>query len=229
MYVESGCERAWQYGLSYLPLNLQARIKKIMQKDEEVGKVAQATPVVICASFPYQWSYVDDVCLHRIAKALELFLGMIVAEASKVTIDRNAKRVEAYHLCAFLPPLLPCSLKLTDVGPRYVYRKHAVEQTEMLDFLREIVQSVPDPSAGGTIDLDGDDGDGRRRRGPARKRKRKGVDNDMDEDGEGAEEDRTFVSMNKRAEASVGRAEGGSHKGRWRVKQSVPHDDEDEE
>jgi hypothetical protein len=29
---------------------LKARIKKIMQKDEEVGKVAQATPIVICAS-----------------------------------------------------------------------------------------------------------------------------------------------------------------------------------
>ena len=28
-----------------------ARIKRIMQKDEEVGKVAQATPVVICACF----------------------------------------------------------------------------------------------------------------------------------------------------------------------------------
>jgi Dr1-associated corepressor len=27
---------------------LKARIKKIMQKDEEVGKVAQATPIVIC-------------------------------------------------------------------------------------------------------------------------------------------------------------------------------------
>lgn len=30
---------------------VQARIKRIMQKDEEVGKVAQATPIVICASF----------------------------------------------------------------------------------------------------------------------------------------------------------------------------------
>jgi len=28
----------------------KARIKKIMQKDEEVGKVAQATPIVICTS-----------------------------------------------------------------------------------------------------------------------------------------------------------------------------------
>jgi hypothetical protein len=31
-------------------LDLKARIKKIMQKDEEVGKVAQATPIVICTS-----------------------------------------------------------------------------------------------------------------------------------------------------------------------------------
>lgn len=31
-------------------IRLQARIKKIMQKDEEVGKVAQATPIVICES-----------------------------------------------------------------------------------------------------------------------------------------------------------------------------------
>ncbi|KAG2052370.1 histone-fold-containing protein, partial [Suillus hirtellus] len=79
-----------------------ARIKKIMQKDEEVGKVAQATPVVI-------------------SKALELFLAMIVEEAAKVTIERGAKKVEAYHL------------------------KHAIETTEMLDFLKEIVESVPDP------------------------------------------------------------------------------------
>ena len=32
-------------------------------------------------------------------------------------------------------------------------RKHAVENVDMLDFLKEIVEAVPDPSAGGTIDL----------------------------------------------------------------------------
>ena len=32
-------------------------------------------------------------------------------------------------------------------------RKHAVETVETLDFLKEIVEAVPDPSAGGTIDL----------------------------------------------------------------------------
>ena len=35
--------------MPYIP---QARIKRIMQKDEEVGKVAQATPVVICCVAP---------------------------------------------------------------------------------------------------------------------------------------------------------------------------------
>ncbi|KAJ7471864.1 histone-fold-containing protein [Mycena latifolia] len=97
-----------------------ARIKRIMQKDEEVGKVAQATPIVI-------------------SKALELFLGLIIDEASKVTLDRGSKKVEAYHL------------------------KHAVDTTEMLDFLKEIVEAVPDPSNGGTIDLEGENGEKKKR------------------------------------------------------------------
>lgn len=94
-----------------------ARIKRIMQKDEEVGKVAQATPVVI-------------------SKALEMFLAMLVEESNKVTASRGSKKVEAYHL------------------------KHAVETVETLDFLKEIVEPVPDPSAGGTINLDAVDNSG---------------------------------------------------------------------
>jgi len=98
-----------------------------MQKDEEVGKVAQATPIII-------------------SKALELFLALIVAEASNVAVSRGSKRVEAYHL------------------------KHAIETTEMLDFLKEIVEGVPDPSAGGTIDLDGENGEGgKKKRGKGKK------------------------------------------------------------
>ncbi|KAF4583920.1 hypothetical protein EYR40_002418 [Pleurotus pulmonarius] len=109
-----------------------ARIKKIMQKDEEVGKVAQATPIVI-------------------SKALELFLSMIIEEASNVTVERGSKKVEAYHL------------------------KHAVETTEMLDFLKELVESVPDPSNGGTIDMDtqpttnGEPPEGKKRRTKSKK------------------------------------------------------------
>jgi hypothetical protein len=40
---------------------------------------------------------------------------------------------------------------------RSTYRKHAVETVEMLDFLKEIVEPIPDQSAGGTIDLDSEE------------------------------------------------------------------------
>ncbi|KAH8990680.1 histone-fold-containing protein [Lactarius hatsudake] len=114
-----------------------ARIKKIMQKDEEVGKVAQATPIVI-------------------SKALELFLQLVVDEASRVTASRGSKKVEAYHL------------------------KHAIETTEMLDFLKELVEGVPDPSAGGTIPFDvPGDGDPT----SSRRKGKKVVVDDGDEDG----------------------------------------------
>ena len=43
---------------------LQARIKKIMQGDEEVGKVAAAVPVVICIfSALIDFSCIVCVCL----------------------------------------------------------------------------------------------------------------------------------------------------------------------
>ena len=45
-------------------------------------------------------------------------------------------------------------------------RKHAVETVETLDFLKEIVAAVPDPSAGGTVDLSAGSGaGGEKRRG----------------------------------------------------------------
>ncbi|KAI0660299.1 histone-fold-containing protein [Cubamyces menziesii] len=107
-----------------------------MQKDEEVGKVAQATPVVI-------------------SKALELFLAMIVEEASNVTVERGSKRVEAYHL------------------------KHAIETVDMLDFLKEIVETVPDPSAGGTIDIEAENAEQRgKKRGKGKDKKNAGGDAD---------------------------------------------------
>ncbi|CDU24465.1 related to BUR6-subunit of a heterodimeric NC2 transcription regulator complex with Ncb2p [Sporisorium scitamineum] len=56
-----------------------ARIKKIMQADEDVGKVAQATPVLI-------------------SKALELFMASIVQETVKETRSRGAKKMTPYHV-----------------------------------------------------------------------------------------------------------------------------------
>ncbi|RAO64536.1 uncharacterized protein BHQ10_000548 [Talaromyces amestolkiae] len=56
-----------------------ARIKRIMQADEEVGKVAQVTPIAV-------------------SKALELFMIQLVTKAAQEARDRNSKRVTAAHL-----------------------------------------------------------------------------------------------------------------------------------
>ncbi|KAE8386132.1 hypothetical protein ETB97_009420 [Aspergillus alliaceus] len=56
-----------------------ARIKRIMQADEDVGKVAQVTPIAV-------------------SKALELFMISLVTKAAKEARERNSKRVTASHL-----------------------------------------------------------------------------------------------------------------------------------
>jgi Dr1-associated corepressor len=60
-------------------------------------------------------------------------------------------------------------------------RKYAVENTETLDFLKEIVEGVADPSAGGTIDLAAQSAAAKR--GKARKK-----EEPEDEDEEDADE-----------------------------------------
>jgi len=56
-----------------------ARIKRIMQADEEVGKVAQVTPVAV-------------------SKALELFMISLVEGAAAKAREKGGKRVTAQHL-----------------------------------------------------------------------------------------------------------------------------------
>ncbi|KAF2434432.1 histone-fold-containing protein, partial [Tothia fuscella] len=56
-----------------------ARIKRIMQADEDVGKVAQVTPVAV-------------------SKALELFMISIITKAAEQAKQRSSKRVLATHL-----------------------------------------------------------------------------------------------------------------------------------
>ncbi|RDW65366.1 hypothetical protein BP5796_10058 [Coleophoma crateriformis] len=56
-----------------------ARIKRIMQADEEVGKVAQVTPVAV-------------------NKALELFMIQLVTGAAAIAREKGGKRVTAQHL-----------------------------------------------------------------------------------------------------------------------------------
>ncbi|CAG8556939.1 10810_t:CDS:2 [Paraglomus occultum] len=66
-------------GAWYKILVPMARIKKIMQMDEDVGKVAQATPVLI-------------------SKALELFMQSLIDQACQETRSRDAKRITVAHL-----------------------------------------------------------------------------------------------------------------------------------
>ncbi|KAF3906144.1 hypothetical protein ABW20_dc0100431 [Dactylellina cionopaga] len=56
-----------------------ARIKRIMQADEDVGKVAQVTPVIV-------------------SKALELFMVSLVSKAADQAKQRGSKRITAAHL-----------------------------------------------------------------------------------------------------------------------------------
>ncbi|KAF1830905.1 DNA polymerase epsilon subunit C [Decorospora gaudefroyi] len=56
-----------------------ARIKRIMQADDDVGKVAQVTPVVV-------------------SKALELFMISLVTKAAAEAKSRSSKRVASIHL-----------------------------------------------------------------------------------------------------------------------------------
>lgn len=56
-----------------------ARIKRIMQADEEVGKVAQQTPIAV-------------------GKALEMFMIQMVTKSAEVAREKNSKRVTAAML-----------------------------------------------------------------------------------------------------------------------------------
>ncbi|KAJ5489751.1 DNA polymerase epsilon subunit C [Penicillium diatomitis] len=133
-----------------------ARIKRIMQADEDVGKVAQVTPIAVfqlhtqriirCESEenPIAGSlFLTSNSLT--AKALELFMISLVTKAAQEAKERNSKRVTATHL------------------------KHAVAKDDVLDFLADIIAKVPDAPASRKHEDDGSDqNEGRRKRGGRR-------------------------------------------------------------
>ncbi len=65
--------------MSCMYVDFQARIKKIMQSDEEVGKVAAPVPVII-------------------SRALELFVEALLKKANDITSDRGARTLTPSHL-----------------------------------------------------------------------------------------------------------------------------------
>jgi len=115
-------------------------------------------------------------------------------------------------------------------------RKHAVETTEMLDFLKEIVQGVPDPSAGGTVDLDGENAEGAKKKrgkgkksgaataggetGPRKKRKRKHDVAQAEGETEGKSEPERDTAMDEDEEERGPLYSGSSYKAEaedWRT------------
>ncbi|XP_044040876.1 dr1-associated corepressor isoform X8 [Siniperca chuatsi] len=110
-----------------------ARIKKIMQTDEEIGKVAAAVPVIICI-LPAKYlhckfqgcDHLTQTCCIIIsftetsARALELFLESLLTKACQVTQSRNAKTMTTSHL------------------------KQCIELEQQFDFLKDLVATVPD-------------------------------------------------------------------------------------
>ncbi|KAG4975013.1 hypothetical protein JHK87_031834 [Glycine soja] len=68
--------------------SVKARIKKIMQADEDVGKIALAVPVLV-------------------SKALELFLQDLCDRTYEITLQRGAKTMNSLHLTSRSEKILP--------------------------------------------------------------------------------------------------------------------------
>lgn len=71
-----------------------------MQLDEEVGKLASATPVMVCQC--HRLLRVGFLGLFILtvssAKSLECFLQLLVEETAKEARSRGSKKLTAYHL-----------------------------------------------------------------------------------------------------------------------------------
>lgn len=123
-----------------------ARIKRIMQADEDVGKVAQVTPVVMGKSMSSPL-FADALLTNITAKALELFMIRLISASAGVAKDRGSKRVLSQHM------------------------KSAVMQDEQFDNLRDIVGRVPDAPAKGANGDDSEDEESAPKKGAGRGRK----------------------------------------------------------
>lgn len=76
----------------------------MIQQDEDVGKVAQATPIVVCTYPSYRPLFLPTrsdlfrVPLDWAAKALELFLASLVNSCVKDAESRGSTKLTPYGL-----------------------------------------------------------------------------------------------------------------------------------
>lgn len=144
-----------------------ARIKRIMQADEDVGKVAQVTPTAVCkfaqpltfqAPPPNKTSKCRLTAFRVKAKALELFMISVVTKAANEARAKQSKRVTAAHL------------------------KQAVLKDDQLDFLADIISKVPDAPTASKKEKEEDSeegGEGKRKKKGGIKRRKKDDDDDF--------------------------------------------------
>lgn len=94
-----------------------------MQADEEVGKIAQAVPVII-------------------SRTLELFVESLLTKSSSITSSRNAKTLSPSHLKQCKYP------KRREVLPWSHNQLHpfilGIMSESRFDFLKDLVKTVPD-------------------------------------------------------------------------------------
>ncbi|KAM7376375.1 hypothetical protein PAMP_006116 [Pampus punctatissimus] len=78
-----------------------SRIKKIMQKDTEVGRIAMAVPVIIClspSSSKHSGSCVASIVSGRSARALEMFLKSLLTKTCLITQSKLSTVISVAHM-----------------------------------------------------------------------------------------------------------------------------------
>ncbi|RUS26944.1 hypothetical protein BC938DRAFT_483902 [Jimgerdemannia flammicorona] len=89
------------------------------------------------------------------AKALELFLQSLIDTACEETRARSGKRLSVahltllplrYHIVVFNILQTPRSHNLRDTSAPRHYSKKTILTTDQFDFLKDVVENVPDPS-----------------------------------------------------------------------------------
>lgn len=101
-----------------------ARIKRIMQADEDVGKLAMAAPIAVCKLSSYLPLLTLTLIQFAIAKALELFMISLVTKAAAEAKEKSSKRVTAMHI------------------------KQTIEKDQTFDFLIDTISKVSDQPEG---------------------------------------------------------------------------------
>jgi hypothetical protein len=81
---------------------LAARIKKLMQKDEDVGKIAQATPLLIGKQAQHGSAsclhYPDENGFRPAARAMEVMLDRVCRKSAELVQARGGKTLTPSHM-----------------------------------------------------------------------------------------------------------------------------------